>query len=199
MKKKLKIDPWIVATVLGLYFLPVGLAGAAFLGWREFSRYARKNKTILYCGIATVIYSVTMTAYTTLMPTGADVTIPAVVFGLPSIYGIAILCLYIFLTRRADAIARLYLLVQQEHITSIPQLCQITGFRREKTVRLLHQMIRLKMLDGAWIDESRQTVCFRKSIWTKQRFICDDCGAELIVDMGHTLVCEFCGSALSHR
>lgn len=199
MKKKLKLDPWIIATVLGIYFLPVGLAVAAFLGWWEFSRYARKNKVILYCGIATVIYSVTMTAYTTLMPTGADGTIFWVIFGLPSVYGIVLLCLYPVLTRRANAIARLYLLVQQEHITSLPQLCQITGFRRERTVRLLGQMIRLKLLDGAWIDEKTQTVCFRKSIWAKQRFVCHDCGAVLTVDLGHTLVCEFCGSALSHR
>lgn len=199
MKKKLRIDPWIVTTLIAVYLLPVGLVLAAFLAWREVATNPKKNRTILYCGIGTVIFSVTMTAYTTLMPTEADTGIMAVIFAPPILYGIFALCLYGILARRANAIAQLYLLVQQEHITSIQQLCQITGFPEKRVIRLLGLMIRLAMLDGAWIDERTQTVRFRKSIWARQRFVCADCGAVLTVDLGHTLVCEYCGSALAHE
>lgn len=199
MKKKLKIDPWIVCTAVAVYLLPVGLVIAAILTWWEAARKIRKNKVILYCGIFTLIFSATMTAYTTLMPTDADTHIMALIFAPPMIYGVYALCLYGVLARRANAVSQLHLLVQQEHITSIHQLCQITGFSQKRTLRLLGQMIRLGILDGAWIDDETMTVRFRKSIWARQRFVCADCGAVLVVDLGHTLTCDFCGSALSHE
>lgn len=199
MKNKIRIDPWIVCSVLAIYLLPLGLVMAGILTWRETSKHLRKNQRIGYCGIFTVIFSVSMTLYTTVLPSGADSGIFLFIFVPPIFYGIYAICLYILLARRANGVSRLYLLVQQEHITSISQLCQITGLRREQTLRWLELMIRRGMLDGAWIDEKTDTVRFKKSIWARQRFICAYCGAELTVDLGHTLVCEFCGSALCHE
>lgn len=196
MKKRINL--WIVSTILAVYLLPVGLICAVCLTWYEATRKTDKNKAILYCGIGTMIFSATMSTFMAVVPTGTDMTFPTVFFALPMIYGIYALCVYTILARRANRIAQLHLLVQQEHITSLRQLCQITDLPHKRTVRLLELMIRRSVLDGAWIDEATETIRFHKSIWARQRFTCSDCGAVLTVDLGHTLTCAYCGSALSH-
>ncbi len=190
---------WIIATVIGCFIFPVGFVWLLALTVWEARRSIEQNRTILHCGIGAIIW-------------GLFMSIPFLLFGQTSgspmpfaaytayigafLLGVYLLILYGVLALRNRKLRRCLLLVQQEHITSLPMIAEIMGLSREKTVKLFMKLFSLGFLDGAYISDDGQELQFKKSVWAKQRVICRSCGAELVVNMGHTLTCEYCGGAL---
>ena len=61
---------------------------------------------------------------------------------------------------------------------------------------ILKQLIKMGELSGAEVNNTNDEITFKKSVWAKQKFICKSCGANLVVNFGHTLICEYCSGAL---
>ena len=66
----------------------------------------------------------------------------------------------------------------------------------EQAAALLRKMLRMGVLDGAYLEEDDGELQFTKSVWAKQLVECVHCGAKQTVNLGQTLVCAYCGSAL---
>ena len=190
---------WIIATAVGCFLLVPGFIWLLVLTCKEANQSIEQNRTILHCGIGAATFALFMSVPMLLFSLGESSPMPFTVYvsytgaALLSVY---LLCVYGVLTARNRKIRRCLLLVQQEHITSRALIGEIMGLNEEKTDALLKKIIARGLLDGAWLCDGEDEIQFNKSVWAKQRVICRSCGAELVVDMGRTLTCEYCGGAL---
>ena len=94
--------------------------------------------------------------------------------------------------RRAERVASI---IKVNHITSIRRIQEILGYSDKKLKKAFDYMIFTGMI-RAEIDFKKQEIIFKNSPWAKRLCVCNNCGAEIVVNFGDTLTCEFCGSAL---
>lgn len=188
---------WYISTAIScfapvLFFLPV------ICTVYEIKYNTNQNKTILYSATAALIFSLFMGGYILWGSFVGNLGTYALAFAyIPALIISAYLfCAYIPLSKRAKLFSRCILLIQQEHITSISQISEIIGISETKTVSVLKQLIKMGELDGADVNNTNDEIIFKKSIWARQKFTCKSCGANLVVNLGHTLICEYCNGAL---
>ena len=190
---------WIIATVIGCFLFPVGFLWLLVLTVLEAKRSIQPNRTILHCGIGAIIWALFMSIpmLTFGQTDGSPMPLGAyIVYIGAALLGVYLLCVYGILSARDRKFRRCLLLVQQEHITSRALIGEIMGLSRRRTDGLLQRLIRRKLLDGASLRDGEDAIQFTKSVWAKQRVICRSCGADLVVDLGRTLICDYCGGAL---
>lgn len=186
---------WILATFFGCFLFPVGAIWLLILT-PKVTKSIEDKRTVLHCGIAAITFALVFTYFILTFSNGDFPFIILSTYIGAFLLGVYLLILYGVLALRNRKLRRCLLLVQQEHITSLPMIAEIMGLSREKTVKLFMKLFSLGFLDGAYISDDGQELQFKKSVWAKQRVICRSCGAELVVNMGHTLTCEYCGGAL---
>ena len=197
MFERYKTRLWCIATVIGCV-IPFGIIISIWLTVCEVRKSTRPNKVILFCAIGALAFAVTMSGYIlwgsfagNLKTYGlALMYIPA---GVQAVY---LFCVYPPLFRRTKSLELCLFLVQNEHITSISQIAEIVGVKQDKTVSYLNLLIQLGKLDGAKVSLDQDEILFTKSVWAKQKVVCKSCGANLVVNFGQTLVCEYCNGAL---
>lgn len=157
----------------------------------------KRNDAILFSGLGALIFALT---YSVMVVTSGDVRefAPILFFmAVPqSICAVYLFTVYAVHARLARRLSKCLSLIKNDHITSLVELGMILGLREKKIKKSVLRLIRAGRLPGASVDEANGEILFTESIWAKQRFICRNCGAELTVDFGHTLVCEYCGQAL---
>ena len=168
------------------------------LGKKDWETATKKKKTVLWCGLGSVLFSLTMLGY----------IIPFLLAGLSAggllliSYAIGLLCgigmivFYVKLSDRAGKTALALSVICDEHITGIYEIGNICGMNDVETGKAIERLIASGELPEATVNRSHGTVEFIRSPWEKQLMICKDCGAEVLVLRGETLVCEYCGSAL---
>ena len=91
------------------------------------------------------------------------------------------------------------MLINKEHIVSLKKISDILDIKYSKIEKTVNSLIKSKKINNAKIDKAKGEIIFGKSIWYKQHVVCENCGAELVVDFGQTLICEYCSSALRVR
>lgn len=190
---------WIIATVIGCFIFPVGFVWLLALTVWEARRSIEQNRTILHCGIGAIIWGLFMSIPFLLFGQTSGSPMPFAAYTAyvgAGVLGVFLACVYGVLSARNRKFRRCLMLVQQEHITSRALIGEVMGLSPKKTDALLNRLIRRGLLDGAWLCEGEDDIRFKKSVWAKQRVVCQSCGAELVVDLGRTLVCEYCGGAL---
>ena len=196
-KSPLSKNFWYITTAIGC-FVPFGIIFSIFCTIHDVKHNTEQNKSILHCATAALIFSLFMSGYILWLSFAGNMDTYALAWMyIPAfILAIYLYCVYFILARRAKFFNQCILLIQQEHITSIPQISEIVGLPHAKTISVLKKLIKMGELNGAGVDEVNSEVIFTKSIWAKQKFICKSCGANLIINYGHTLTCEFCNGAL---
>lgn len=202
-KQKFTLTPrrqWSITTVLGCFLFVPGFIWILVLTVREAKTSIEQNRTILHCGLGALTFAVAESVYMLVFSLPGELgRIPFELlfpFAFSGLLGIYLLCVYSALSARNRRIRRCLLLVQQKHITSRALIGEILGLSERRTTRLLQRIIRMGRLDGAWLQEGADDIRFKKSVWARQRVICQSCGAELVVDLGRTLICDYCGGAL---
>lgn len=204
--KKGKADPrrtqWIICAVLGIFAPYYVIIWAIVLLVKE-SKRATADKAMLYGGLG-VITAASLMAVFMLLPYVRDgvpegLAILLVVYGAAVVFGLFLVVSYFLLERRNRMIRQCAHLIMDEHITSVALIGEILGKDREQTISLLQKTIRIAPLDGASLSENGEEILFRKSLWAHLRVQCQRCGAILTVDLGQTLVCEYCGGALTAK
>ena len=188
---------WYLLTILGC-LIPGAVLCSVYYTFYEMRYRMKSNRAILYCAIGAIVFSVSMTVYeieTFLVGSKVSETIVvALIFSwIQTIY---LFCAYLILLKRAKRLQKCLFLVQIEHITSVAWISEILGISVKRTVSMLKWLIRTEKLDGAEVGIDQDEIWFSKSVWAKQKVICKSCGANLVVNLGQTLVCEYCGGAL---
>ncbi len=120
-------------------------------------------------------------------------------YGASLLFGIFLLIAYGILMRRNRCVHKCLMLICNEHITSVERIAEILGISPEKAGILLKKVIDAGLLEGASLPENSDELVFTKSIWAHQHVVCENCGAELFVNLGQTLTCAYCGGALKAR
>ena len=201
-KRDLQKSKWYIATVIGCFLFPVGFVWLIVNTVIDFKTRKEKNNAVLYSAIGATIFSLFMSGYIVMVSymsseekTGqtyylALIYIPALVIA-AYLYAV-----YFVHFHRAKQLSRIFYLIQTDHITSISRLAEITGLDKKATIRHLNTLIKMGNLKNAIVDEKHGEVILKESLWAKQRVICQTCGAEIIVNFGHTLICDYCGGAL---
>lgn len=164
-------------------------------------RKTKKCKDFLFSGLALLISSSFFLSYFALSITAADQSPTMFVlwilaWGASWIFGIIHLILYAIQKKRNHVLEMIEMLVGREHITSVEYISEIIGFDNQKTIRYIKKLIKAGILSGAYIEDGNNEIQFTQSIWAKQRAECLNCGAEIIVNLGQTLICDYCGSKL---
>lgn len=194
---------WYAASAIAFFALPVAvpfLAAATVLEWK---RKRDHNEAPLRCAILLVVVSIWMLSALYFMATGMGYASDGDFMRTMTFYylqGIAAaayeLIIYCLLQARDRAIERCLYLILHEHFTSIPKIAEFSGMREKKTVAAIRSAVRFGLLEDAQADIQKGEIVFRKCCWARQRVVCVSCGAELVVNLGETLVCPYCGSAL---
>ena len=191
---------WYAAAFLCTLFWPVGLVLLIINANSEEKHQAGPVPAVLYSALAVLAFSLfTLTMGVRLLTDSAEGNEPlafCLVMLPPLLLALTLFFLHHRFAGRARSMERCRKLVLQEHITGLDSLSEILGLSSEKTTKLLEHMIRTGILEDAWIDADSRELRFRSCLWAHQKMICDNCGAELTVNYGQTLVCEYCGSAL---
>lgn len=189
---------WYASTALSCFLFPLGLIGIIICTVIECTKNIGHNKAVLYSGIASAIFSTFMILTVTYISyTGSLGTyFLAIIYAPGVVVSVYLLLFYAIIFRRSRIFRKCIILVREEHITSINTISEIVGKDEKRITSVLQRIIKMGELSGAEVDVKKSEVIFFKSIWAKQIVECYDCGAELTVDCGHTLVCEYCGSAL---
>lgn len=189
---------WYAATIIGCLIMPIGLLLCVINTVLDFRSCNRKNRAVLYSGIGVAIYSVVMTSIILSVSIEANafsVALP-LWYAAPSLLAVYLFVVYAVHTLRCKRLNLIFFLIQTEHITSIQRLAEISGMSVEKTVKSIVLLIKKGRLGDAEISKNKKEVVLKNSIWAKQKVVCRTCGAEIPVDFGQTLVCEYCGGAL---
>ena len=194
-KRSNPTDPWILATFAGCFLFPVGAIWLLVLT-PKVTRSIQDKRTVLHAGLGAVTFALVFLFFIWSLTRGAFPHMILITYIGALILGVYELILYGVLALRNRKLRRCLMLVQQEHITSLPLMAEILGLRREKVAALFTKLFSLGFLEGAFLSDDGQELQFKKSVWAKQRVICRSCGAELVVDMGRTLTCAYCGGAL---
>ncbi len=186
---------WIPATVFGVYLFPIGFIWCVINTVKEAACFRERNRKILFCGLGAMAFSVFEYVYSTvIIRFERDNKLLYVLFGLGFVLGLYLTAVYLLLARRADRLNGIYTLVEKQHITSVVQMSEITGWAQDNVKKYILKLIALGDLPNARLEGDR--LILTESIWADQRVICSSCGAELNVNLGQTLVCEYCGGAL---
>ena len=193
---------WAVAAVVSFFLLPLGLPLLIVCAARELTTMRRKNEVPLRFGLLSIAISLWMILFIGMASADADgigkegfmMLAPVYLQGIG--FGLIASVLAGALNARDRRIDRCLYLIKTEHITALSLLADGSGLTEKQVVRALRTAIRLDELRDAQVDERLDEVIFEKSCWARQRAVCSSCGAELVVNFGQTLVCEYCGSAL---
>ncbi|MBE6719437.1 MAG: hypothetical protein E7571_02125 [Ruminococcaceae bacterium] len=194
---------WTAAAVLCAVFSPLGILIAALLFIYQYRHYEGLDNKILFCGIADIVFCSSlgmMIAIFSLSSGDMKVALIMAMYyaqGIPC--GIMIIAFHFIIRRRKNLCESCLMLINKEHIVSIEKISSVLGVDYKKTEKIVGSLIKTKRLENATIDKKAKELVFEKSIWAKQHVVCENCGAELVVDFGQTLVCEFCGSCLKVR
>jgi hypothetical protein len=197
MKKRINADRWYAATVIGCFAFPAGAVWLLINTVHEFRKNTQRNNRILYSGIASGIWALTYSVLFLLDLEAGD----NLFFGLAfmwapqAVMAVYLIAVYIIHTRYSLAQAKVLSLIKNDRITSINEISYILGTEQAKAKKRIRRLIKSGALEGASVEGDE--VAFKNSVWAKQRVSCRSCGAALVVDFGHTLVCEYCGGALS--
>ena len=198
-QQKLFDNKWYISTVIAC-FVPIGFILTVICNILEAKYVTKRNKSILYSGIGAIMFSLFMSScviWTTFVGDLDKNTYMLALMYIPAfLVSVYLFIIYGVLSKRAKRFAQCILLIQNEHITSIPEIAEITGMTKKETVSVLRKFIKMGGLDGADMDSAENEVVFTKSIWAKQKVSCKNCGASLVVNLGHNLVCSFCNHPL---
>lgn len=206
MKNKNEIDivrsKWYLSAIIGTVIVPLGMLLAVINTVIDYKTRTERNEAVFYSALGLSIFAVYSSglflfvgALTGLGYSGILKLIIILAAGL--IEGIYLFIVYYCQGKRLKTFTFCYNLIAQSHITSVDKLAEISGKSIPRTKRIIKNLIKRKWLDGAEIDDEHNEVVFKRSVWAKQKVVCNNCGAQIIVDYGQTLVCEYCGGALS--
>ena len=102
--------------------------------------------------------------------------------------------------RQLQKTDRMHEVLQQvihvSHITSTQELAQTMGLKRWQIDCEIDRMIRWGVLKDAQLDIPSAKILLPKEKWADAKVVCSECGAELIINIGRTLVCPYCKTAL---
>lgn len=190
---------WYIATAITCLIAPA-FVSLIVLTVLDCKKRFEKNDAILFSSIGAFVYALSFAViFAAVMPSipgPMPVEMVFVMIVMPAIAALYLFIVYFLHARYARRLARCLSLVKNEHITSLDELGMILGTNTKQTKKYVLRLIKKGFLDGAIINETKRLILFSKSIWTKQKFECENCGAVLIYDYGHLLVCDYCGQAL---
>ena len=194
---------WLIAAFLSVIEGPLGFALTVALLIYQSRNPEKVGKHILIYGLAELIFPIFIIAWFTVF-TGFDDSLPDswIIFfvllssGWGLISGILNISMYAFLSRKKYLLAACENLINGEHITSLRTISDILGVEYLKVKKAVALQIKNGHFKWASIDDKKEEIIFERSIWAKQPVVCERCGAELVVDFGATLICEYCSSAL---
>ncbi len=206
MKKYLK--NWntyllVISAVLTCFGFPPAVILVLYAGWRLGRKEVEKLNSLLYGGLAMIVMALFM-----MIPMGTYMIteghystfgVLLAIYGVAFLGGIGLIAMYLRFSQEDRLMRRCFWLVRTEHITSLERLGEILGLSKEKMKALLNRMFTNGRLQGASLSEDEKEIRFERSIWARQLVVCENCGAEFTVDLGHTLVCDYCGRALKVR
>lgn len=182
-----------------VYMIPFAFVST----WLESKDYSTQNRRLLYFGLGACTVSIWMLTVhlvsTYIAPSSGN---SLILFLLDLLFlpgGIYLLILYSILMRRNRQIQYCLNLICREHITSVKRLSEIMGLSEVAMRMLLQRILRAELLQDALLPESSDEVLFTRGVWARQHVVCESCGAELIVNFGETLTCDYCGSMLKAR
>lgn len=180
---------------------PIPFAFAAT--WFEVKDFSTSNRRLLYFGLGACTISFWMLGGTLISAFFSETgKASSALLVLDAMYlpgGIYFLVLYGILMRRNRKIQKCLMLIRKEHITSVSRIGEIVGLSITETRALLTRAIRENLLEGASLQENDDDILFARSVWARQHVVCNNCGAELTVNLGESLICEYCGSLLRAR
>ena len=200
---------WTITAIFGVFFFPVGVVLLLILFIRIYHVPEKLEQYVLNYGIVAVVLSSSMLLFAGLAfqiiglsgekENSFSIASVLLILAPGVLFGILMIIAFFILKKRKYLYDSCYMLVQKEHIVSLQTISSILGTNDKKTRKLMQSLIKNGKFGQATIDEQTQELLLEKSIWAKQHVVCDNCGAELVVDFGHTLTCAYCGSALKAR
>lgn len=191
---------WYVASAIGCFIFPVGIIWNIINTMIDYKKCKDKNNAVLYSALGSTIYTVFMAGYVLFaslsMNKGGEFDIIMLMYIPPAVQAAYLYIVYFIQMHRCRYLSRIYSLVELDHITSVPLVSEIIGINRATTRKYIKKLAKMGFLKGANVDEKTGEINLKECIWAKQRVICQNCGAEITVTFGQTLVCEYCGGAL---
>lgn len=201
-KYDFKRGKWYIATVIGCFMPEIGIVWNIVNAIIEFKKHKERNTAILFSATGSFIFSVFMTFLIGIVSgmsgqTGSGLFYIMVLLYLPALLmSLFLFAVYYFHLKRSKWLPRIFSIIKNDHITSISFINEIFGIGEKRIIKYINFLVKLGDLDGAYIDKNEKEVMFTISIWAHQLVSCQNCGAELVVNFGHTLICDYCGSAL---
>lgn len=188
---------WLLAAVLAFFVMPLGLIMTVLLMRAEEKKHPAGNYVMRGIGFGLMVFAMTETVIAVcFVGAGIEVLYVAAVF-----FASALIGLWMYLRgRQLQKTDRLHEVLHQvihvSHITSTQELAQTMGMKRVHIDREVSRMIRWGVLKDAQLDIASAKILLPKEEWADVRVVCKECGAELVINIGHTLVCPFCKTAL---
>ncbi|MBR6922857.1 MAG: hypothetical protein IKH51_11740 [Clostridia bacterium] len=200
-KYDLRKKEWYIATAVGVFVFPVGFIWNVINTVIDYKRNIKKNNAVLYSAIGATIFGLFMSGYVLFVSLGMNDTEGTAMFLMYMYAPTIVLAVYLYAVyfisaHRCKYLSRIYSLIELDHITSVPLMSEILGINRARTRRYIKKLGKMRYLKDVKIDEKTGDIILKECIWAKQRVICQNCGAEITVTFGQTLVCEYCGGAL---
>lgn len=133
-----------------------------------------------------------------LLLTGTLTMSPAVffVFLASVIAGIIVVILHFSMEKGTKFNDKIYSLIYVDHILNVKRISEILGVNKNTVVKSINKMISDNVIRGT-VNHAQTELILFNSIWAHQLCVCNNCGAEISVNLGDTLTCPYCSSALS--
>ena len=200
-----KADPlyalWITASVFCIFLPPIGLFFTIILYIFEYLHPLKAERYILFCSIFIFLVSSGMCFFLlfAFLLLDSKLWLMIIFYAASAVIGILMMIIYRGLNNKKNIFDLCIRLVKDEHIVSLEKISKITSKDIGSLKKIYSSIIKNGYLNDCSIDEKGNELVFGHSIWAKQHVVCENCAAELVVDFGTTLICEFCGSALKVR
>ena len=125
-----------------------------------------------------------------------DVWIVAVWFFLGVLVGLWMLLAGKNLAKQDRMHKVMHTVVHVSHITQVENMASVMGVRQDVIREAFDRMIRWGVLKNAQFDPVQNKLLLPEEKWADAKVVCKECGAELVINIGQTLVCPYCKTAL---
>lgn len=99
--------------------------------------------------------------------------------------------------RRQDRLHKvLHTVIHTSHITQADRMASVMAVNQDVIRKAFCRMIRWGVLAQAQFSFEQNKLLLPEEKWADAKVICEGCGAELIINIGQTLVCPYCKTAL---
>jgi len=194
----LRYTLWLATAFVSFFVPPLGLIALLLLRRAEEKKHPVGDYTMRGIGFFLMIFSGVETVMTLCFigSGGASVLIVAAWFLAGALLGLWMYQMGKSL-ERSDTLHRVLMqVIFVSHITRADRFAEVMNMRRDRIDRELGRMVRWGVLKDAQYDAAQGKLLLPKEKWAEARVICKECGAQLVINIGETLVCPYCKTAL---